>query len=60
MEKQKITVLELIRLLSGIITTKDATDRLAIINLLSRYKLGLARKTFVQKTVKEIGFDLED
>ena len=59
MEKQKITALELIRLLSGIMSRNDAINRLAMVNLLSRYLLGLAEEEFVKDQVDKLGFELE-
>ena len=59
MEKQKITALELIRFLSGIMSRNDAIARLAMINLLSRYLLGLTQEKFVIKQVSKLGFELE-
>ena len=59
MKKQKITALELIRLLSGIMSRNDAINRLAMVNLLSRYLLGLAEEEFVIKQVSKLGFELE-
>lgn len=38
----ELTGIEAIRLLSGIIVRDDATNRLAIVNLLARHLLGLA------------------
>ena len=59
MKKQKITALELIRLFSGIISRNDAINRLSLINLLSRYLLGLAQEEFVKDQVDKLGFELE-
>ena len=54
----EVTPVEAIRLLSGIITPKDAVDRLALVNLLSRYILGLAEKNFVEETMLNMGVKL--
>lgn len=56
----EVTPIEAIRLLSGIITPKDAVDRLAIVNLVARYLLGLADKDFVDETMLKLGVKLVD
>lgn len=56
----EVTPIEAIRLLSGIVTSKDAVDRLAIVNLVARYLLGLADKDFVDETMLKLGVRLVD
>ena len=54
----EITAIDLIRLLSGIVSPKDAIDRLALINALARYLIGIADEGFVTRLVENLGFVL--
>lgn len=56
----EVSPLEAIRLISGMFNPKEAVNRLAVVNLLSRYLLGMAEKDFVEETMMKMGVKLID
>lgn len=51
--------IQLIRVLSGMFEVKTAVNRLALINLITRYILGDAEYDFVSEVLKESGIKLK-
>jgi len=52
----KITAIQMIRLLSGMFPPEEAVDRLALVNLLGRYVLGDAEYDFVNSQIEPFGY----
>jgi hypothetical protein len=51
--KEIRNVLDKIRMLSGVFRQQEAVDRLALVNLLTRYLLGDSEKAFVEEVFRD-------
>lgn len=51
--KEIRNVLDKIRMLSGVFRQQEAVDRLALVNLLTRYLLGDSEKNFVEEVFRD-------